>query len=551
MASRLRFAAAISVSLVFVGFLVASPETSAHPPWNPYDDTRFAPITSFGPNIGIEVVADGMTAPNKAVHAPGQPNTLYVTDQPGTLWRVDLTNPNRATNKTVFLDVRDKIGPLGVCGAGSFDERGLLGVAFHPDYYKNGKFYTYISEMQTAGAPTFPGSPTGANPDHDNVVREWQVALPVTAASRPVSNRELMRVIWPQFNHDGGDLAFGPDGNLYISMGDGGSADDADGEPFVLALPRYPQTPNCTLGAASSGHQFDGNGQKLNTPLGKILRIDVDCDPRVKGSCNSTNGQYRLPRDNPFVIQPRPGALGEIYAYGFRNPFRMSFDMKRAGHSRRADLYVGDVGQNDIEEVDVVENGGNYGWNCKEGTKWFHINGAAPGTADDERDSSRPDCNPYRKGFRDPLAEYDTHHEGHSVIGGHVYHGSLVPALRGKYVFADFSLLFKFPRGPHDYGRVFVLDADEKDRDRRHGRRGLSRISEMMVLPGGAVSFALLGMGQDAHGEVYLTGNVSGLPFPDLQPQGTGQESPPLPRLEVLNGRVLRIVPAPKPADDD
>jgi glucose/arabinose dehydrogenase len=509
---------------VFVCALFAS-TTTAHPPWNPYDETRFAPVLGFGPTVGVEVVADRITSPLKAVHAPGEPNFLYVVDQPGIVWRVNLSDPNPATNKTVFLDVRSLITQLGVCGPNTFDERGLLGLAFHPNYQKNGKFYTYTSE-QTAGAITFPGSPTGLNPDHDNVVSEWQRGpLPVTPASAP-GRRELMRVTWPQFNHDGGDLAFGPDGNLYISMGDGGSADDSDGEPFVLAQPRYPQTPDCALIAASSGHQVNGNGQKLNTPLGKILRINVDCAPGMGGTCNSGNRQYSIPAMNPFVNTP--GAVKEIWAFGFRNPYRFSFD--------RGDLYVGDVGQNDIEEVDIVMGGGNYGWNCKEGTKWFHSNGADVGTADDN--SSASHCNPHLK-FRDPIAQYDTHHEGHSVIGGYVYQGKRVPALRGKYVFGEFSLLFKFPSGPHDYGRLFVINAGGNDGhvdrgrgDGDDGRHGLRKVRELIVLPGSKVSLAVLGIGQDAHGEIYVMGNVSGVPFGE-------------------NGRVLRLAPPPDPVTDD
>jgi hypothetical protein len=317
-----------------------------------------------------------------------------------------------------------------------------------------------------------------------------------------------MRVNWPQFNHDGGDLAFGADRKLYITMGDGGGADDADGQLFVNALPRYPQNPDCSIQVPIVGHQVDGNAQKLNVPLGKILRIDVD-------GRNSANGQYGIPHDNPFV--GRDG-LNEIWAYGFRNPYRFGFD------SRSGDLYVGDVGQNDIEEVDIVRRGRNFGWNCKEGTLFFHINGNLEGFASPNPDPARPLCNPRRVDFRDPIAQYDTHHEGHSVIGGYVYHGRGVRAFRGKYVFADFALLFKFPSGPHDYGRLFAMDAD----DNRH--RDLRDISELLVLPGGAISLAVLGIGQDAHGELYALGNVSGVPF------GT-------------DGRVLRLVAAPE-ADD-
>jgi Glucose / Sorbosone dehydrogenase len=516
--------------------VVSSAATArAHPPWNPYDETRFAPITRFGPAIGIEVVATGqndaegnpvpgtplLASPLKAVAAPGLPNHLFIVDQVGKLWVVNLTTGVRA----LYLDVVSLLVPLGVCGQDTFDERGLLGVAFHPNFAGTqsgpgrGLFYTYTSEPRTGVAtlPT-PGT-TSANADHQNVISEWQASNPGNPTSPGVgSRRELMRVNWPQFNHDGGDMAFGPDGKLYISMGDGGGADDADGQPFITAPPHYPQCGE----AAIFGHQGNGNGQKLNTPLGKVLRIDVN-PPFTTGK------QYRVPGDNPFVGRNDPAtgdpAVAEIWAFGFRNPYRFSFDT----HS--GNLFVGDVGQNDIEEVDVVHRGGNYGWNCKEGTLFFHINGSVPddGTASRDRDPTRRDCNPPPIPFRDPIAQHDTHHEGHSVIGGYVYHGRALPKLRGQYVFGDFSLLFKFPTGPHDYGRLLMFDPDDKhDNHGKHGRNGngLRSISELIVLPGGAVALSVLGIGQDAHGELYVTGNVFGVPFGNA-------------------GKVLRIVPSP------
>ncbi len=397
---------------------------------------------------------------------------------------------------------------LGVCGPNSFDERGLLGVAFHPRYAQNGKLYTYTSEPES-GLPTFFSTIPPGTADHQNVVAEWSVPNPGNPASvvDPSSRRVLMKVNWPQFNHDGGDMAFGPDGKLYISMGDGGGADDADGQLFNR--PRVPN-PGCAVSVPIVGHQGDGNAQKLNVPLGKILRIDVD------GS-NSANGQYGIPRDNPFV--KTKGALPEIWAYGFRNPYRFSFD------TRSGDLYAGDVGQNDIEEVSFVVKGGNHGWNLKEGSLFFHINGTADGFASPEPDPART----IPSDLVDPAAQYDTHHEGHSVIGGFVYQGSLLSDLKKKYVFGDFALLFKFPSGPHDYGRLFVMDA---------GRPGdLKPISQLHVLPGGALSLALLGFGQDAAGEIYALGNISGIPFPDPVSGPTG--------------RVLKLVPPPEPTPID
>jgi glucose/arabinose dehydrogenase len=494
----------LSVSARFaVLSLFASTATLAHAPHGPFDNTRFAPIKRFGPSVGVEVLARGLTSPLKAVAAPGEPNRLYVVDQPGKLWMIDLNSGDM----TVVLDISAELVTLGVCGPNTFDERGFLGVAFHPDYADNGRLYTYYSVPWAGlGTATFPTTlPAGEVPDHQNVVVEWTVSNPGGDPPMvdPTSRRELLRVDWPQFNHNAGDLAFGPDGKLYISMGDGGGADDADGQLFTLPV-GHPNNPTPTCGMAPIiGHQGDGNAQKLNTPLGKILRIDVDGD-------NSDNEQYGIPDDNPFV--DKSGAVAEIWAYGFRNPFRFSFDRKT--------LIVGDVGQNDIEEVDVVVRGGNYGWNIKEGTLFFNINGNAPGFA------SRKPPRSVTGSFKDPIAQYDTHHEGHAVQGGYVYRGKGIPSLRGKYVFGDFSLLFKFPSGPHDYGRVLALDADDDEKN------GLHPIRQLLVLPGGAISLGILGVGQDAHGELYMLGNIFGVPF------GT-------------DGLVLKLVPAPKVDVDD
>lgn len=538
----------LSGALVVLSVLVVTATALAHPPWNPYDDTFFAPITQFGPKIGIKVLVKAendpitgapignlLTSPLKAIAAPGLPKHVFIVDQPGIIWAVDMgtTPPTR----TKFLDVSFNTGTrpemkvikLGVCGDDTFDERGLLGLAFHPRYRDNGKFYTYTSELHETGTATIPSPPPGFDPDHQNVIREWQVTNPGNPAAPGISHlRQLMRVDWPQFNHDGGDLAFGPDGMLYISMGDGGAADDADTvlPTFIRAQPKYPQTEDCDVVAPVTGHQGKGNAQKLNTPLGKIHRIDVDGAPTALRT-------YRVPSDNPFVGKTDPAtgqpAVPEIWAFGFRNPYRFSIDNNT--------LFVGDVGQNDIEEMDSVTvpsrhhrvaGGGNYGWNCKEGTLFFHINGDADGFASREGDASRPECSTpsrtNRGSFIDPIAQYDTHHEGHSVIGGFVCNRCGVSSLRGKLVFGEFARVFKFPRGPHDYGRVLAIKAG--------GGHGLRPISELLVLPSGDLGLAVLGIGQDADGRIYVMGNVFGVPFGN-------------------SGVVVRLVEEPRPGGRD
>jgi glucose/arabinose dehydrogenase len=317
------------VSTVTVSSLAGTAQ--AHPPDNPFDNTKFAPIRTGGVKIGLEKVTDGLTAPVKAIPAPGHAGHLFAIDQVGRLVSVNLATGA----KVVVLDISSRLVPLGVGGPNTFDERGFLGTAFHPDFSRNGLLYTYSSELVVA-PPSFPSTlPPGVAPNHQNVVAEWRVTDPANPGSPvdPASRRELIRVDWPQFNHNGGDITFGPNGLLYIPMGDGGAADDQ-----------------------GVGHNA-GNAQNPANPLGDILRIDVN-------GRDSANGQYGIPPQNLFA--GRPGLVGEIFAYGFRNPWRLSFDRQTGT------LYVGDVGQNDIEEVSIVVNGGNYGWNFKEGSLFFN-----------------------------------------------------------------------------------------------------------------------------------------------------------------------------------
>lgn len=471
----MRRSATGTVALALVAMVAGTTGSAvAHPPGAPLDDTIFAPVRTGGLRIGMDLVTRDLTAPLKGALAPGQPGRLFVLDQSGLVLSMDVTTGQQA----VVLDVRDRLVPLGIGGPGTFDERGLLGVAFHPEYAQNGLLYTYSSEPLGA-APTFPTTlPPGVAANHQNVVAEWQVRDPADPQPvvDPASRRELMRVDWPQFNHNGGDITFGPDGLLYIPMGDGGGADD---EPV--------------------GHGT-GNAQNPANPLGDILRVDVD-------GRDSANGQYGIPPGNVFA--GRPGLVGEIFAWGFRNPWRLSFDAPTGR------LFVGDVGQNDLEEVNVVRSGGNYGWNFKEGTFFFNPNGSAPGTAVRE---------PFRDvppGLQDPIAQYDIHHEGHAVIGGVVYRGHDVPQLRGRYVFADFSRQFG-PPAPGNFGRIFTLDPNRP-------RDGLRQVTEVRGFPEAAArlgvtdpaappgefpqTLAVLGVAQDADGELYVMGNITGTPF--------------------------------------
>ncbi|MCR8915410.1 PQQ-dependent sugar dehydrogenase [Marinobacter panjinensis] len=443
-----RYNANFSMSLL-AGTLALSTVAGAQ---EALDDPIPEPIDSGHVRIVLETSADGMTAPNWGSDVPGCTNLqdrLVVSDQDGILWAVNIDTGDRS----VLLDVSDRLVSLGVGGPGTFDERGLLGFTFHPDFANNGLLYTYTSEP-VAGPADFSTMPVGVDANHQSVINEWRVPAPSCergAVVDPTSRRELLRIDEPQFNHNGGTLAFGPYGMLYISLGDGGAADDQ-----------------------GVGHVPGGNGQDPGNVLGTILRIDP------QGS-NAANGQYGVPVDNPFVGDA--DAVDEIFAYGFRNPFRFSFD------AYTGEMMIADVGQNDIEEVDVGVPGGNYGWPIKEGSFCFHPNGTEPGFVFNCGPGNAP------AGLVEPVAVYD-HDEGIAVIGGFVYRGSLIPNLMGRYVFGDYLQPYI------DSGRLFYLGKND-------------RIFELDLRDRDSLGLVLLGFGQDAFGELYVLANETGTPFGD------------------------------------
>jgi len=367
---------------------------------------------------------------------------LFVVDQIGLVSIIDaggqlLSEP--------FLDVRDRMVELKE----SFDERGLLGFAFHPRYEENGHFFVYYSGPLREEAPV--------DWDHTSYISEFMVSPDNPNKADSASERVILQVNQPQFNHDGGQLVFGPDGYLYISLGDGGSANDVD-----------------------VGHPPLGNGQDTSTLLGSILRIDVDGgDP------------YAIPADNPFV--GRDGR-DEIFAYGFRNPFRMSFD---AGGDH--DLFVGDVGQNLWEEVDIAVRGGNYGWNTREGFHCFD-----PGSPDDPP-ADCPNRGASGETFVEPIVEY-AHPDlpggiGLSVIGGYVYRGTALPQFEGRYIFGDWGARF-------DQGDGVLLVATPPG---EQGDQWPIEEVEIVTNPSGRLDAFLQGFGQDAPHELYiLTSQILG-----------------------------------------
>ena len=356
--------------------------------------------------VRLREVASGLDAPLFLTTAPGDQTRAFVVEQGG---RIRIIR-NDALVPTPFLDISGRIASGG--------ERGLPGLAFHPQYATNGRFVVYYTN--TSGDVRIASYKVTADPD----------------LADPASEQILLAVPHPSFsNHNGGMVVFGPDGRLYAGIGDGGSGGD----------------PN-------------GNGQNRNTLLGKLVRLDVN------GA-----GQASVPSDNPFVGQP--GMRPEIWSYGLRNPWRFSFDRLTG------DLYIGDVGQNAREEIDVstaasqAGRGLNFGWNIMEGSACY---------------SPASGCN--KTGLTQPVLDYG-HSDGCSVTGGYVYRGSAIPDLRGHYFYGDYC---------SGWVKSFLLS----------GTRAGQPLDWATLRPGSQIT----SFGEDAGGEVYII---------------------------VSSGRVFRIEPGP------
>ncbi len=333
--------------------------------------------------IVLEQVATGFDQPVFLTHAGDGSNRTFVAEKGGRIKLLD---------GTIFLNIADRITASGY-------EQGLLGVAFHPQFAHNGWLYVYYTA-----------------PDGTNTLSRFRATTDLQRGD-PDTELVLLQQASPHDTHNGGMVAFGPDGMLYVGLGDGGGADD----------------------------QF-GNGQNDDTLLAKIVRIDVNgAEP------------YAVPHDNPFVHTS--AIRSEIWASGLRNPWRFSFDRATG------DLYIGDVGQNQWEEINfqpaMSRGGANYGWSIKEGSYCFYTT-----TCDST-------------GLTDPIVAYD-HHQGIAVTGGYVYRGQHVPALYGAYLFGDYGT-----------GRIWAVARDD---------RGVWTTTEVGHIPALISSF-----GEDEAGEVYLT----------------------------------------------
>jgi glucose/arabinose dehydrogenase len=353
-------------------------------------DCSAAPVSGT-PQLTTVRIASGLSSPLDLQSIPGDRTRLFVVEQGG---RIRVLRGGTVL-PTPFLDISGRISSGG--------ERGLLGLAFHPAYAQNGRFFVNYTD-----------------PNGHTHIAEFH-ASPTADVADAASERQILFVTQPFANHNGGGLAFGNDGMLYIGLGDGGSA----GDPL-------------------------GNGQSLQTHLGKILRIDVD------------RGQpFAIPPDNPFVANA--AALPAIWAYGLRNPWRFAFDRATG------DLYIGDVGQGAVEEVDVGlasrRGGENYGWSVMEGSRCF-----------------RPAAGCPTAGLTLPVAEY-THGEGCSITGGVVYRGCRMAGYHGTYFYADYCTAII-----RSFRLVNGQALDQRDWTAALGR-GI----------GGVTSF-----GVDADGEVYI-----------------------------------------------
>ena len=359
------------------------------------------------------------SSPTAMMQAPNDASRWFVVEQGGVV-RAFQNDPD-ATSATDFIDISARVHMDG--------EMGLLGMAFHPSFATNGLVYLNFSEQVGA--------------ELRSVTAEFQ-SKDGGQTLDPASERDLITVVKTATNHNGGDLAFGPDGMLYIGLGDGGISE---------------------------------NAQNTRRLLGKMLRIDVNARP--------AGAPYAIPPTNPFVGTPLCNFGGasvldcpEIYAVGFRNPWRWSFD------SQSGDLWVADVGESSFEEVDIVERGRNYGWDVREGAHCF-----SPSTG----------CQ--TAGLTDPVAEYG-HDIGFSITGGYVYRGGQQTQVAGNYVFGDFG------------GMVAWLEPTGT------GGFRVRQLLEQGCTPQGALdSLAPSAFAQDLDGELYLldygTGEIRSLTFTD------------------------------------
>lgn len=423
--------------------------------------SNYLPAIAAG-NIAVllQPIATGMAAPDYAISAPSDTNRLFVVEQNGLLRIIQ----NGVLQPGSALDISNLIS-TSLNPVNANDERGFLGLAFHPGFNNTNSpgfrtLYTFNSQLLGTG-PTYV-APNAASQGYKTAVNEWKISATNVNVVDPASVREIISFGKNANNHNGGTIAFGPDGYMYLALGDGGNANDV----------------------GASHIEPGGNAQNLTTPLGKMLRFDPINPALTPTSPNpvSANGQYRIPTTNPFQ---GPGQVPEIYAYGLRNPYRFAFDRANG------ELILADVGQNNIEEIDRITLGGNFGWAIKEGDFLFNRTNGTIGVPPGNRSPGIP------AGLIDPIVgtsgtlEYD-HNDGISVTGGFVYRGTAIPELFGKYVFGDLAIRNAPPRVD---GRLFYADLQT-------GLIKEFRLPQFAtgILPNG---LTVHGFGEDADGELY------------------------------------------------
>lgn len=445
--------ALIAGAIVGLVLLVGCPGPGPNPDPNSVDpnspDPNSVDPNAVDPNappattITLELVASGFVSPIALASPDDGTERLFVADQIGLIYAI---SPTAGALATPLLDLRTQLDVL----ATEDEERGLLGLALHPEFADNRLFYVCYNTPPSNDAPA--GSATELRVSEFSVFEQFPSQADIN------SERVLLRTAKPQTNHNGGQIAFGPDGFLYIGIGDGGGADDGD-----------------------AGHTaIIGNAQDTSNLLGAILRIDVD-----------SGNPYGIPANNPLISDN--DALDEIYAYGLRNPWRFSFDVTPGGRTR---LFVGDVGQELFEEIDLVTRGGNYGWRIKEATSCFDpITPATPLVFCEDQ-------GPDGSELRDPILEYG-HTDGAgqavgtAVIGGYGYRGVTVAKLHGAYVFGDYSTSADTPDGT-----IFAATEAED---------GTWSFDELAIAGSvtGRLGRYVLGFGRDAAGELYVLTRAS------------------------------------------
>lgn len=382
-AARLLLAGA---AVLVISAAVAGAQTATEPGTTTGDEQPPA-----GPEVTATSIADGLGVPVSLTSPDDGTGRRFVVDQTGPIRIID--GDDRLVGEP-FLDLSDRLVELDP----NYDERGALGLAFHPEYEENGRVFVYYS------APAREGIPEGW--DHTSHLAEFRVDPDDPNRADPASERIVLRVDQPYSNHNAGHIAFGRDGMLYVPLGDGGNGNDRD-DPDDDIRPRPER----------------GNAQTPSTLLGSVLRLDVDGEE-----------PYAVPEDNPFVDED--GHRPEVWAYGLRNPFGLSVDRETG------DLYVAEAGQALFEEMNRLEAGGNFGWNIREGTSCFN-----PRDATDPLDEC-PDRGPNGRPLLDPVVEYRRGPEtGSVVVPGVRYRGDRIPELRDQLVFGDYSRVRFRPDG--------------------------------------------------------------------------------------------------------